>query len=100
MNEFFEEFGATLAAAARERGAEIQTPMLDPKLAQELLEMARVVAHTRERRFAPLSTFLAGVAAARATAAKPSLDDAAILDMIESVRARYEPQEDSPKASG
>ncbi len=43
----------------------IESPSLDPQIALELLELARVVAHMSERRFAPLSCFLAGVAAER-----------------------------------
>ena len=34
-------------------------------MAQELLELARVAAHTQERRFAPLASYMAGVAAER-----------------------------------
>lgn len=34
-------------------------------MADEILELARVVAHGHERRFAPLASFLAGVAVGR-----------------------------------
>ncbi|MDQ6691845.1 MAG: DUF6457 domain-containing protein [Candidatus Dormibacteraeota bacterium] len=62
MNEFFTELGERLAAAAAARGVDIDAPGLDPATANELLELARAVAHTEERRFAPLATFVAGVA--------------------------------------
>ena len=55
---------------------------MDARVALELLELARVAAHTRERRFAPLSCYLAGVAAERARAARPDFDDAAVADLI------------------
>ena len=37
----------------------IETPALDAKVAEELLELARVVSHTKERRFAPLASYTA-----------------------------------------
>lgn len=40
--------------------------------AEALLDLARDVAHGTERRFAPLSTFLAGVAAGAADRDRPS----------------------------
>ncbi|HEX4215232.1 MAG TPA: DUF6457 domain-containing protein [Candidatus Dormibacteraeota bacterium] len=66
MNAFFETLGARFRDKASASGASIEAPTLDAAVAQELLELARVVAHTHERRFAPLSTYLAGVASERA----------------------------------
>jgi len=65
MNEFFEHLGDTWVAAAERRGANIAKPELSSSVALELLELARVAAHTQERRFAPLTCYLAGVAAER-----------------------------------
>jgi hypothetical protein len=62
------------------------------RIALELLELARVAAHTQERRFAPLASYLAGVAAERLRAAKPDLDDAAIADFVQEVRREIEDQ--------
>ncbi|MPZ88380.1 MAG: hypothetical protein GEU81_09945 [Nitriliruptorales bacterium] len=42
--------------------AEAGTPPLTQEEARAVLDLARVVAHTSERRFAPLSTYLAGLA--------------------------------------
>jgi len=50
------------------------------------LELARVAAHTQERRFAPLASYLAGVAAESLRIARPELDDAAVADFIQEVR--------------
>lgn len=85
MNDFFNELAEALTAAALERGSTIEQPRLDQPLAEELLELARVVAHTRERRFAPLACYLAGVAAGRMR------DDAQVLEVLKTVRRRYEP---------
>ena len=90
MNQFFEALGQDWVNAARRREAEIEKPGLDSRVALELLELARVAAHTQERRFAPLASYLAGVAAERLRAAKPGLDDAAIAEFILEVRQKLE----------
>src|SRR5438132_13990766 len=65
MNAWFEALGRRFAEAAGKEGVEIAQPELDPQVADEVLELARVAAHTKERRFAPLACFMAGVAAER-----------------------------------
>ena len=90
MNKFFDDLGLRWVAAAKRRGVDIDTPALDSDIALELLELARVAAHTQERRFAPLSSYLAGVAAERLRAAKPGLDDAAIAAFVQEVRQEVE----------
>jgi uncharacterized protein DUF6457 len=90
MNEFFDEMGRQWVAAAHRRGAAIAAPTLDSRVALELLELARVAAHTQERRFAPLASFLAGVAAERLRMAKPGLDEEAVAAFIQEVRKTLE----------
>jgi Domain of unknown function (DUF6457) len=90
MNEFFESLGQDWVEAAQRRGADIAKPALDSRVALELLELARVAAHTQERRFAPLTSYLAGVAAERLRAAKPGVDDATIAEFILEVRHKLE----------
>jgi hypothetical protein len=65
VNKFFDDLNHRFVVAAERTGAMIESPSLDTQIALELLELARVVAHMSERRFAPLSCFLAGVAAER-----------------------------------
>jgi uncharacterized protein DUF6457 len=89
MNQFFESLGQDWVDAAQQRGAKIAKPELDSRVALELLELARVAAHTQERRFAPLTCYLAGVAAERIRATKP-LDDAAVAELILEVRQKLE----------
>lgn len=86
MNDFFERLGRQWEVAAKHRGATIAAPTLDSGVAQELLELARVAAHTQERRFAPLSCYLAGVAAERLRSEMPGTDDSQIASLIEEVR--------------
>src|SRR5207253_5266128 len=90
MNPFFDALGQNWVDAAQRRGAAITKPALDSRVALELLELARVAAHTQERRFAPLTCYLAGVAAERLRAAKPDLDDAALAELIQEVRQKLE----------
>lgn len=90
MNQFFETLGADWVEAAERRGAKIAKPSLDSRVALELLELARVAAHTQERRFAPLTSYLAGVAAERLRTVKPDLDDGAIAELILEVRQKLE----------
>jgi hypothetical protein len=90
MNQFFEALGQDWVEAAQRRGATISKPALDSSVALELLELARVAAHTQERRFAPLTSYLAGVAAERLRAARPETVDADIARFIEEVRQKLE----------
>jgi hypothetical protein len=94
MNRFFDELGGRWVTAAERRSAKIEAPSLDAKVALELLELARVAAHTQERRFAPLACYMAGVAAERLRVArgslKGSLDDAEVAALILEVRQELE----------
>ncbi len=90
MNRFFDDLGQRWVDAAKRRSARIEAPSLDAKVALELLDLARVAAHTQERRFAPLSCFMAGVATERLRTAKGSLDEAAVADFILEVRQELE----------
>ena len=65
MNEFFSSLGRRFAQTAVRQRQEIAAPELDPAIAEELLQLARVVAHGKERSYAPLASYMAGVAAER-----------------------------------
>ena len=84
-------------AAAGRRSATIEAPSLDAKVALELLELARVAAHTQERRFAPLSCYMAGVATERLRVAKGNLDDAEVAAFI--LEIRQELEKETPAAA-
>ncbi len=86
MNPFFDLLAARWRDGASRRGAAIQPPELDGAVADELLQLARVVAHRKERSFAPLATFTAGIAVERLRAAKGLSDPAAIAAYIREIR--------------
>jgi hypothetical protein len=90
MNPFFSSLGKRWSEAARRRGATIDDPTLDAGVAQEILELARVVSHTVERRFAPLAAYTAGVAVERLRASKGSLDTGAAAAYVRDVREALE----------
>jgi len=90
MNQFFDALGQDWVDAAQRRGATIAKPELDSRVALELLELARVAAHTQERRFAPLTCFMAGVAAERLRVAKADVDDGGVAEFIQEVRQKLE----------
>jgi len=90
VNAFFDELAERFVRAAGRRGAAVQAPALEPAVAQEILELARVAAHTQERRFAPLASFMAGVAAERLRrSGGPSSADA-VAELIREVRNELE----------
>lgn len=87
MNEFLEEFGDEAARAVSvELGVQVSPPRLDSRTAAELLELTRVVAHERERRLAPLSSYLVGVAVGSAGA----LDADQAFRLVQSIRVALE----------
>ena len=97
MNPFFQRFGAMLVEEANARGARIDAPTMDDGTAKELLDLARVVAHSQERRFAPLACYLAGIAIAHIQMKQPQL---AVADYVKALRVALEPQEDSANNPG
>jgi len=98
VNPWLEALGARLAAAAAARGTRIDPPNLGGESARELLELARVSAHTQERRLAPLAAFLAGVAAERARAAGGDASDAGVAALVREVREGLEAEAPPPTA--
>lgn len=89
MNAFFSSLAKRWTDAAARRGATIAPPELDPAIAEQLLELARVVAHSKERSFAPLASFTAGVASERLRAAQGA-DAQRIAAYIREVREELE----------
>ncbi|HEV2013249.1 MAG TPA: DUF6457 domain-containing protein [Candidatus Dormibacteraeota bacterium] len=84
MNAWFEALGRRFGETARDRGATIAPPELEAQVADEVLELARVAAHSKERRFAPLACFMAGVAVERIrqTGSPSAADEAAYIRTI------------------
>jgi len=90
VNAYLEDLGRRFADEARKRGAAIEAPTLTKAVAEELLELTRIVAHSSERRFAPLSSYLAGLALARLRGALPDASDADLAGILRAVRTGLE----------
>lgn len=90
MNDFFSSLAQRWVKAGADRGARISPPDLDPAVAEELLQLARVVARQKERSYAPLASFTAGVAVERLRSAKALGDPAAVAAYIREVREALE----------
>ena len=90
MNPFFDRLGQTWARALHERGVDAEPPLLTSAVADELLELARVAAHTQERRFAPLVSYTAGVAAEALRQARAASTDSDVADLVREVRRELE----------
>ena len=90
MNDWFVALGRKWREVASRRDARIEEPELDAKVAEELLELARVAAHTKERRFAPLASFVAGIAAERLRRAKGGASAEEVAAYIREVREELE----------
>ena len=95
MNTFFDELGDRFAQAAARRGATIEKPAITSEVAQEILELARVAAHTQERRFAPLASYVAGLAVERLQRGKAMPSAEAAAEMIREVRTELEAEEET-----
>jgi hypothetical protein len=96
VNDFFSSLAKRWSAAARAQGAKIDGATLDADVAEEILELARVVSHTKERRFAPLAAFTAGVATERLRASKGALEPGVAAAYIREVREALEREAPSP----
>lgn len=65
-------------------GAEAGTPALSDAEADEVLDLTRVVAHTVERRYAPLAAYAAGLAIGTAT--DPAQRATRVREILRAVR--------------
>ncbi len=90
MNEWLEDLGRRFIDAAARRKVHLSPPELDPGVADQILELARVAAHTRERRFAPLASFLAGAAVEKLRQAAPGTDASEAAGFVREVREELE----------
>jgi Domain of unknown function (DUF6457) len=89
VNDYFAALGRRWAEGADKRGVRMAPPDLEPAVAEEILQLARVVAHSKERSFAPLASFMAGIAAERLRSAKGA-DASAVAAFIREVREALE----------
>jgi hypothetical protein len=97
VNEYFRALARRWSDGAAKRGVRIAEPQLDAAVADEILQLARVVAHSKERSFAPLASFMAGVAAERLRVAVGG-DAATQATLIREVREELERETGTDRA--
>lgn len=88
MNPFFEHYVQVLGEEAEASGHPLGARgavVLEAQLSRALLDLTRVVAHTQERRFGPLVSYLTGAALA-----ETGLEDDAAAALVDRVVARLE----------
>lgn len=90
MSEYFSDLGARLARLAQAHGVELETPTIDPRVAAEVLELAGTVAHASERKFAPLASFVTGLAVGRLRAAGQLGSDPEVAAFVARLRKELE----------
>ena len=86
MSEYFLDFGARLARLSQAHGVEIEAPSIGSRAAAEVLELAGTVAHASERKFAPLASFLTGVAVGSLRSAGQLQTDKEVAAFVEELR--------------
>jgi hypothetical protein len=87
MNPFFDRLADLMRAEAGEAARSVEPPPLTGEMARALLDLTRVVAHTEERRFGPLSAYVVGSYLERLRASGAALDDAAAAALVDRVAA-------------
>ena len=97
VNTFFDELGDRFAEAAARRGATIEKPAITSEVAQEILELARVAAHTQERRLAPLASYVAGLAVERLQRGGAMHSAEAAAELIREVRTELDAESATTK---
>lgn len=92
MQEYLSDFGLRLGRRMQAHGLDTESPVIASTVAVEVLALAGAVAHSSERKFAPIASFAAGVAVGRLNAAGllPASDDVAefLADLIKELEAR------------
>lgn len=69
MQEYFLDFGLRLGRLMKAHGLESEAPVIEPRVTADILALAGTVAHSSERKFAPIGCFAAGIAVGKLQAA-------------------------------
>lgn len=96
MQKYLSGFGLRLGRLMQAHGLDTESPVIASAVAAEVLALAGAVAHTSERKFAPIASFAAGVAVGRLNAAGllPSSDDMA--EFLADLRKELDARESAP----
>ena len=90
MHEYFSELGVRLNRLTQARGLVDEFPAIQPGVAAEVLALAGTVAHTSERKFAPIASFAAGIALGRLMDAGLLSSEQDVVEFISELRTELE----------
>jgi hypothetical protein len=90
MHEYFSDLGLRLNRLTHARGLETEFPAIQPGVAAEVLALAGTVAHTSERKFAPIASFAAGIAVGRLTSAGLLSSEQDVVDFVRQLCAEVD----------
>ena len=88
--EYFVDFGVRLARLIHALGMDIEAPTISSHVAAEVLELAGTVAHTSERKFAPLAAFVTGIAVGQLRAAGRLGSDHEVAALVAQLRTELD----------
>jgi Domain of unknown function (DUF6457) len=86
IHDYFVDLSSRLARLAQAHDAEIEPPAISSRVATEVLELAATVAHTSERKYAPLASFVTGIAVGELRAAGRLVSDGEIAAFVAQLR--------------
>ena len=86
MHEYFSDLGLRLQRLTQAYGLDIDAPDIEAGVAAEVLALAGTVAHTSERKFAPIASYAAGITVGRLKAAGQLSSHQDVADFIVQLR--------------
>ena len=90
MHDYFSDLGIRLNRLTQARGLDPEFPAIQPGVAAEVLALAGTVAHTSERKFAPIASFAAGIALGRLMDAGLLSSEQDVVEFIRQLRTELE----------
>jgi hypothetical protein len=86
MHAYFSDLGLRLRRLTQAHGLEIEAPDIEAGVAAEILSLAGTVAHTSERKFAPIASYAAGIVVGKLKAAGQLASDQEVAEFIAQLR--------------
>jgi hypothetical protein len=92
MHQYFSDLSLRLRRLAQAHGLETEAPDIEAGVAAEILALAGTVAHTSERKFAPIASYAAGIAVGRLKAAGLLSTEREVADFLAQLRRELDTQ--------
>jgi hypothetical protein len=93
MHEYFSDLGLRLNRLSQASGLETEFQAIQQRVAAGVLALAGTVAHTSERKFAPIASFAAGIAVERLRNAGVLSTEQDVVDFIRQLCVELEGSE-------